>query len=414
MLAPAIKREQWTMHEHPALFFAALLILVFGVLSKLAERSPVTGPMFFVLVGLLVGPLGLALFELQITAESIKIIAEITLIIILFTDASMIRFARLKEVLAGIPTRLLVLGLPLTMIVGTAAALLLFPSLDTWLLVMMALILSPTDAALGQAVIKSEGVPLRIRESISIESGLNDGIALPPILVCIAVLGEGSHAVDGSGKWLYFMAQQLTLGPIIGALVGHFGGKLVEHAATRGWMEPTFQSLSAISLALMSYAFAELVHGNGFIAAFFGGLMLGVESHPVRERIQEFGESQGQMLSLCIFLVLGLAIVPVAAPYWSVEVLIYALLSLTVIRMVPVAISLIGSELDAFTTCFVGWFGPRGIASVLYLLIVVAELGIKGYEVALSTIVLTVLISNMVHGVSAVPLAAMFRSGSSS
>jgi len=391
-----------TMHDHPALFFSALL-------SKLSERSPITGPMFFVAVGILVSPLGFDLYEMKINTESAKILAEITLIIILFTDASMIRFTRLRETLAGIPARLLLIGLPLTMLSGALLAWIIFPTMSIWLIVMMALILSPTDAALGQAVIKSARVPPRIRESVSIESGLNDGIALPPILVCIAVLSEGSQAVDGSGKWLYFMAQQLTLGPIVGGLVGYIGGTLVDRAAARGWMAPTFQSLSAISLALLSYAFAELVHGNGFIAAFFSGLFLGAQAPLVRERIQEFGEAEGQMFSLFIFLVLGLVMVPVAAEYWDIKVLIYALLSLTLIRMLPVAISLIGSKLDAFTVCFVGWFGPRGIASVLYLLIAVAELGFMGYEVAMSTIVLTVLLSTFLHGMTAVPLTKIFE-----
>lgn len=396
------------MHDYPALVFAFILILVFGIFSKFAERSPITGPMFFVAVGILVSPLGLNLYELNMTAESAKLLAEITLIIILFTDASMIRFTRLRETLSGIPTRLLLIGLPLTMVLGAVIAKLIFPDMNIWLLLMLALILSPTDAALGQAVIKSQRVPQRIRESISIESGLNDGIALPPILLCIAVLAEGNQALDGSGNWLYFMIQQLTLGPIIGGLVGYIGGKIVDRAAIRGWMEPTFQSLSALSLALLAYACAELVHGNGFIAAFFAGLLLGAQTPAVRERIQVFGEAQGQMLSLFIFLILGLAMVPVAAEYWNGQVLLYAVLSLTVIRMVPVALALIGSKLDAFTVCFVGWFGPRGIASVLYLLIALAEIGLVGYETAMSTIVLTVLISTMLHGMSAVPLTRIF------
>jgi len=397
------------MHDHPALFFAALLIFLFGLVSRLSERSPITAPMFFVAVGVLVSPLGLNLFHIDFNAESAKILAEVTLIVILFVDASMIHFTRLREILSGIPARLLGVGLPLTMLSGGAVAYLLFPDINIWLIALVALILSPTDAALGQAIIKSPHVPERIRESVSIESGLNDGIALPPIFVCIAVLIEGQSALDGSGQWLTFMFSQLTLGPLIGGLVGWLGGKLVDSAALRGWSEPTFQRLSAISLALMAYAFAELMHGNGFIAAFFAGLLLGAKTPVVRERIQEFGEAEGQLLSLFIFLILGLVMIPVAAESWNLTMLMYAFLSLTVIRMVPVAIALIGSGLDKFTVLFLGWFGPRGIASILYLLIAVGDLGLEGYESALSLIVLTVLLSTILHGISAVPLTKLFK-----
>lgn len=398
------------MHDYPGLIFTALLIFVFGLFSRLSERSLVTGPMIFVAVGVMVSPLGLDLLKVSMEAKGAKLAAEITLVIILFVDASMIHFTKLRETLAGVPARLLALGLPMTMVLGALVARLLFPQMDLWLVIMMALILSPTDAALGQAVIKSENVPLSIREAISIESGLNDGIALPPILVCIAVLSIGAETIDGSGHWLYFTALQLGLGPLVGAAVGWFGGRLVDEAAGRGWMEPTFQRLAAISLALLAYAAAESVHGNGFIAAFFAGLLLGTKTPVVRERIQEFGEAEGQLLSLSIFLLLGLVMVPATAPYWDGATWLYAILSLTLIRMLPVVLALMGSGLDKFSVGFIGWFGPRGIASVLYLLIVIGELGVEGYEQALAVIVLTVLLSTFAHGISAVPMVKLFKS----
>lgn len=397
------------MHDHPALFFAALLIFLFGLVSHLSEKSPITGPMFFMAVGVLVSPLGLDLFHIDFDADASKVLAEITLIIILFVDASMIHFTRLRETLSGIPARLLGIGLPLTMLLGGLVAYLMFPGIDLWLIALIALILSPTDAALGQAIIKSPYIPEQIREGVSIESGLNDGIALPLVLVCIAVLVEGPAAIDGSGQWLTFMISQLTLGPLVGGLVGLLGGKLVDSAAAKHWSEPSFQRLSAVSLALIAYAFAELVHGNGFIAAFFAGMLLGAKTPVVRERIQEFGEAEGHMLSLFIFLILGLVMIPLAAEFWNISMVIYALLSLTIIRMLPVAISLMGSGLDTFTVGFLGWFGPRGIASVLYLLIAVGDMGFKGYEQAMSLIVLTVVLSTVLHGVSAVPMANYFK-----
>ncbi len=398
------------MHNHVALIVVALLILTFGLFSNLSERSPISGPMFFVGIGLLVGPLGFNVIEVHLNTEVVKILAELTLIIILFVDASLIRFSKLGTILAGIPARLLLLGLPLTMISGTLVAYLLFPDYNIWALAMLALILSPTDAALGQAVVKSDRVPERIKESISIESGLNDGIALPPILLCIAVIVSGGSAITGDGHWLKFMAMQLIIGPIAGALIGHVGGRVIDYATNRNWMGSIFHQLAAISLAILAYSCAEIFHGNGFIAAFFAGLMLGTKIHVVRERVQEFGEAQGQLFSLIIFFLLGLVAVPAFHTYWDQNTIIYAVLSLTAIRILPVMLALIGTGMNLYSKVFIGWFGPRGIASILYMLIAINDLGITGYEQLMSVIVLTVLISTFAHGLSAVSMSKQFSS----
>ena len=394
------------MHDHPALIFTALLIFLYGLFSHLSERWAITAPMVFMGLGILASPLGLNLFEVHPNASSIKLLAEITLIMILFVDATLIKHDVLLKSPARLPLRLLGVGLPLTMLLGTLTGAVLFPEISLWAIALMALILSPTDAALGQAVIKSPLVPDRIRQTISVESGLNDGIALPAILVCFAALAAGAQHQTES--WLWFTAKQLTLGPLVGAAVGWGGGRLVEYASQRGWMEATFQRLSAFSIAIIAFALAELVHGNGFIAAFCAGLMLGIRSAEIRERLQEFGEAEGLLLSLFIFLMLGMVMVPYAHAFWDASVWLYAVLSLTVIRMVPVAISMVGAGLGWPSIGFLGWFGPRGIASVLYLLMAIATIGLEGFELIYSVIVATVMISVIVHGISAVPLAKMY------
>lgn len=390
-----------------AILFTAILIFVFGLFSRLSDRSPITAPMIFVAVGILVGPLGLDLFKSNLDSELVQTIAEVTLVLILFIDASTIDLRSLiKEY--KIPLRLLFIGLPLTMVLGLLLAMPLFSGMSLWLMAMMAFILSPTDAALGQAVVNSEKVPEMIRESIGVESGLNDGIALPPILACMAVLAAAKGGHTDAGYWVVYAIKQMAFGPVAGALVGWFGGRLVDKASKKGWMNPTFQRLVSISLSVMCYALAESLHGNGFIAAFFGGLMLGARTPEVRERIQNFGEAEGQYLILFVFLIFGMVMVPSAVSHWNRQALLYAVLSLTVIRMLPVAISLMGSGIKWGSVAFIGWFGPRGIASVLYALMVVGQLGTKGNEQALSVIILTVMISVFVHGVSAVPLSALY------
>jgi len=396
------------MLDHQLIILAAIIILLFGLFSKVAERSVITAPMVFVSIGLLLGPLGFSLIHVEIDAEGIQVLAEITLVIILFVDASLIKLTNIKQRLQGLPARLLLLGLPLTMILGAIVAIGLYPSVDIWLLVMLALILSPTDAALGQAVVKSSTVPENIRDSISAESGLNDGISLPPIFVCLAVIASGLGHISPQDHWLSFMAMQLTLGPLIGGAVGYIGGKLIELSHQRDLMDTVFQRLTCLSLAILAYASAEFLEVNGFISAFCAGLFLGVKNIKLRKRIQEFGETEGQMLTLFVFVILGLIIIPKFSAYWDLTALVYAVLSLTLIRIIPVFVCLIGSGLDNYSKFFIAWFGPRGIASILYLLIAIDQIGQTGHEQILAIIVLTVLLSIFAHGMTAVGMSKRF------
>jgi NhaP-type Na+/H+ or K+/H+ antiporter len=397
------------MLDHQIILLAATITLLFGVFSKVAERSIITAPMVFVSIGLILGPLGFSVLHMEIDAKGIQLLAELTLIIILFVDASFIKLANIKTRLKGLPARLLLIGLPLTMLLGALVAVLFYPDIDLWLLMVLALILSPTDAALGQAVVKSEKVPANIRDSISAESGLNDGISLPPIFICLAVISSGLGHISPQDHWLSFVTMQLTLGPIIGGAIGHFGGKLVEFAHKRDWMDSVFQRLTCLSIAILAYGCAELFEGNGFIAAFCAGLFLGVKDIKVRERIQEFGETEGQMFTLFVFVILGLIIIPSFAPFWDLKALLYATLSLTVIRILPVLICLIGTGLTNYSKFFIAWFGPRGVASILYLLIAIDQIGSDGHEYVLSIIVLTVLLSIFAHGMTAVSMSNHFK-----
>lgn len=399
------------MIDYPIIIFASLLIFLYGLISRVSEKSPITAPMVFTGIGILAGPMVLNILNLKPGATIVKVIAEITLVIILFVDASTVNQRTLRTQ-RGIPLRLLGIGLPLTMLLGFAVAAILVNSQNLWLAALVALILSPTDAALGQAVLTSERLPERMRQAINVESGLNDGIALAPILMCIAAISGEQHTGNDSGSWLFFMARQLTLGPIAGILIGWCGGRLVEEASQRGWMQPTFQRLVAGSLAVIAYAAAELFHGNGFIAAYCAGLFLSTQTHDVRERIQEFGEAEGQQMSLFVFLIFGLAMVPAMVNYWDIRALCYAVLSLTFIRMIPVSLCLSGSGLDTRAVWMIAWFGPRGIASVLYALIAIAEIGVAGYEREFAVITLTVLLSIFLHGISAVPLTLAYSRSS--
>ena len=395
------------MDPFDIIVFVALLIFIYGVFSKLAENSVISAPMFFTGAGLLVSPACFNLINVKFDGDVISLIAKIALILILFSDAAGINLRELKNEVKY-PVRLLLIGLPLTMLLGWVLAIPFFGGYSFTLLAILAFILSPTDAALGLAVVNNKNIPDKIRQTINVESGLNDGMVLPPIIFCISLLGISAGSNFSLWYWILFLLKQLILGAAIGGIVGWIGGWIINDASDRKWMSQKFQRMVAISIAILAYALAEIIGGNGYIAAFFAGLLLGVHTAAIRKRIQEYGETEGQQFSLFVFLIFGLVMVPWSVNYWNWSVLLYALLSLTIIRMLPVMISLYDSGIDMKTKLFIGWFGPRGISSILYLLLIVSNLGIKGNEVILSTIVLTVLLSIYVHGFSAIPLSKLY------
>ncbi len=361
--------------------------------------------MAFVAFGFCLGPHGLGILDLGVGHGGIHFLAELTLVVVLFTDASRIDLKLLRRD-HDIPVRLLTLGLPLTVVLGAGLATLLLPQFNFWECALLAAVLAPTDAALGQAVVSSPKLPVRIRQSLNVESGLNDGIALPGVLILLSVACALGNPGD-VGYWVQFTAKQVILGPLVGIAVGYLGGKLLESGNRRGWINVSFLNLSALALALIAFAGAELVHGNGFIAAFTAGLAFGNFSRAVCE-VHTFAEAEGQLLSLLIFLIFGAVMVPEALELATFPILLYSLLSLTVIRMLPVTLSLLGSRLRPGTVLFLGWFGPRGIASILFGLLIVQNSSLPNHEGLVPIVTLTVLLSIFGHGITANPLADLY------
>lgn len=384
----------------------ALFILGFGLISGRIEKSILTPPMTFVIFGLMVSPGVLGLVDLRLESELVKILTELTLVLVLFTDASRIDLKLLRRE-HNIPVRLLGVGLPLTIIFGAIAAAILFANLTFWEAAVLATILAPTDAALGQAVISSPRVPVRIRQALNVESGLNDGLCLPILLILLSVAGMAA-GTETAAFWLNFAAKQVILGPIVGVAVGYVGGQLVSLGSRTEWMNVSFRDLSALSLSLLAYSLAELVGGNGFIAAFCAGLTLGNAAREICPCLYEFGEAEGQLLVLLTFMVYGSIMVLPVLDALNWQILLHALLSLTVVRMAGVALSLQGLHLQLDTLLFLGWFGPRGVASIIYGLIVLERTDITAREPLFAAMSITVLISVFAHGVSAFPGAQWY------
>jgi NhaP-type Na+/H+ or K+/H+ antiporter len=391
---------------YPVVALTAAVFLAFGLLSQRLRTGVVTAPMLSVAAGFLAAVL-LGLNEnIALDNPVIGAIGEIALAIVLFTDASGVDLGRLRRE-RGLPVRLLAIGLPLTMLAGIAAGLLLFPSLPWVWLAVIAVILAPTDAALGIAVLLNDAVPQRIRDALNVESGLNDGIALPPLMALLAVATTpASHLTDV--EWMLDAVGEIGIGAVIGAAFGWAGGRLVDAAWKRGWIDETFARLIGPGLALLTFTAAHFLDKNGFVAAYVAGVTLAVRSRDLRERLSEFGEADGTQFSLFVFLLFGMTMVPLAWPHWDATMLAYALLSLTAVRMLPVWLSLRGTGLDTASALFVGWSGPRGIASVLYLALVVQRFGLENHATVFAVIVLTVLASVLLHGLSAAPLSAAY------
>ena len=376
-------------------------IALFALFSGPISKGSLTPPMVFVLLGLGLSPIGLGWIDLSVDNKLVHVVAEITLILVLFTDAARIN---LKHLWADhdIPMRLLLVGMPLTIVAGALAAKLILPELIIIEALILAVILAPTDAALGQVVVSSPRVPERVRQSLNVESGLNDGIALP-VLLFVGSFAMGAHGDEQGTDWVSFVAQQLTLGPLAGVLVGWVGSRAINAAIDRGFLTHEFCNIYLLSLAFIAYLAADLVGGNGFIAAFSAGVATGNTLKKVNEEIYEFAESEGQLLNLIIFFVFGVALLPQAWSHVTWDIIAYALLSLTVVRVIPVFLSLVGKHMRWETSLFLGWFGPRGLASIRFVLLVLEPAQIVQETLVFNTVIVTVAMSVVLHGLTALP-----------
>jgi NhaP-type Na+/H+ or K+/H+ antiporter len=389
------------------LIVITLVVLGYGFFSKLLLRFNISGPMVFMGVGIMLSPLGIGLTDIHIDHAIIRISAELALIIILFSDASQLQLKKLRFGWS-IPVRLLFIGLPITIVFTYYVATLFFPQEIFGYLMLMALILAPTDAALGKAVVKDKDMPEHIRSDINIESGLNDGIVYPLLVTVVAMIIH-TQGYSSEEAWLIYVLEEISLGAIIGAVIGYSSAHLSTFVIKKKWILVEYENLIPLALAVLAYYLAEHFGGNGFISAFFAGLFLGNYNKDLQKHTENFAESEGELLILISFLVFGLVFIPATIEYWNLKIFIFSLLSLTFFRMLPVAISLIGSRLDISTVLFYGWFGPRGIASILYTLVIVHEIGsIKGHEEIYAVISLTILLSIILHGLSARPLVRRY------
>ena len=378
------------------IILTAVALFVYALVSKRLTTTPISGPLVFVGLGLAGYATGI-LEPIQLDGSGIGKVLELTLALLLFSDATRVHL-RSWQADGDLPTRLLAIGMPLTIVLGTFAASWVFPTIGLVAAALIASILAPTDAALGKAVITNPSVPVRIREALGIESGLNDGIALPIILFLIAI-GE---AEEGQTLWGLFV-EGIGVGVLVGLALGAGAALALGYAMERSWIAPVWMRISVVAVALLTFLVADEMGGSGFIAAYVGGNIFGRLVDPLDHTgsAGEFGDDLGTILTMISFLIFGAFILGPNQFVFTWSTLLYGILSLTFVRMIPVAISMIGTELRPPTILYLGWFGPRGLASIIFAGLLVEEAGLGGSEEIVSAVIVTVALSVVLHGATA-------------
>ena len=379
----------------------ALLLLAFSAVSGRFERSVVTPAIFFTSAGLLAGPV-LGLIDLRIGGEPVKLLAEATLVLVLFADASRISFPALRNEFA-VPARLLGIGLPLTIAAGTLVGVGVLPGVSLVEALVLSIMLACTDAALGQAVVTDERIPSRIRQGLNVESGLNDGICVPLFFIALALAEWDEGAVTAHAA-VHLVLEEIGYGLVAGVAAGVLGALALRVAARRSLVERHWLQILTVASALLAAGIATGLGGSIFIAAFTAGFLFGVVRRGSGGEVSYLVDEGGELLNAVTFVVFGAVILGPALDELGWEVLAYALLSLTVVRMLPVALSLLGSGARRPTLAFVGWFGPRGLATIVFAVILIDESSLPHERTLLLAVVATIGISVFAHGLSARPL----------
>ncbi len=384
----------------------AFVAIAYVALSHRLDKAWITAPMVFVALGAIVADDGLGFVTVDLDGELVDVLFKATLALLLFVEAAAIKPRELRTE-AGLVGRLLALAMPLAIALGAAAALVFFDVLSFWEGAVVGAILAPTDAALSQGVVSNQRVPAGIRTTLVAESGLNDGLAVPFALAFTAA-ALANFGIETKGDALTFALEQIGFGIAAGLVLGAAAGWLVRRAVEAGWAGGEWVKYSPIAAVLLVFAGAEVIHGNEFIAAWVGGITFGYVVRPAVSHVEEFSHRVSQLLTVVSFFVFGAVLLGPALGMLTWQMVVYGLVSLALVRPLAVVLGMIGARLSWQTVAFLGWFGPRGIASVILAAIVVKEAGLPGDDIIVLIMTITVALSVYLHGLSAVPGASRY------
>lgn len=380
----------------------AVFIFLYSLIAGRIDRSWLSGPIIFVTAGFIMGPMVLGWFSAGETRSDLRTLADLTLAVVLFSDAANANLSTLKRKF-GIPARMLLLGLPGSIVLGFMLAFVMFDVLTVFEAAMLGTMLAATDAALGKAVVSNTAVPDRLREGLNVESGLNDGLCVPILFVFIALELSAEGGIE-EGLVMTLLAEELGIGLLVGLGTAFFGSWLLAICAKRGWVTEIWIQVTIVALAVSCFALAQSLHGSGYIAAFSGGMLFGFLAGKHKHELLLSPEAIGETLALLTWLLFGYAVIGQVFGQFTWQVVLYALLSLTVVRMVPVFLSLVGSGESVRSRLFLGWFGPRGLASIVFAIIVLDD-NLPGAEFMALVVTCTVFFSLVLHGFTANVLA---------
>ena len=396
------------MSEYQLLTVLAAVIFLYSIVASRLERTPIAGALVYVAAGILCGPAVFNLIDLKADAEEISFMAELTLAVVLFSDSANANVGVLRK-FREIPCRLLLVGLPLTILLGIGVGAVLFPDLGFYQIALLATMLAPTDAALGKAVVTNKAVPVSVRESLNAESGLNDGICVPVLLLFLALAAGKASGWQAAGLAVVLPLKSIGIGAAVGIGLSLAGSLVLRSASRRGWTSGTWLQIPVIALSLLCFATAQWMGGSGFIAAFVGGMTFGLVARDRKEAVLEASEGTGDVLALLTWFVFGTVLFVHPMQHTDWRVLVYALASLTIVRMLPVFLCVAGQGLRADTKLFMGWFGPRGLASIVFAVMVMHS-HVPGGGTLVATTAWTILFSVLLHGLTANPLARIYGS----
>jgi sodium/hydrogen antiporter len=387
---------------------AVLALFVFGysILAARIERSYVSGPMVCMICGAILGPNSLGLLKLNLVADDLRLLGEGALAMILFTDAAKADVMILRRIVF-LPERLLLIGLPLTVLLGFAFGWLLFPSVSPIELGLLAAILAPTDAALGKSVIVNPETPKNIREALNVESGLNDGICVPIVVILLSFAIEAELKHDPVVYATLVVLEEVGIGLVVGTFLAIAAVGAIRWIGSSS-ISRTWNNVATPALAIACFTLAQALGGSGFIASFVSGLLFGALQSKQYDEPLQGAESLGEALSLITWLAFGSIVVSQLYNYVRPSFFLYAAISLTVARMLPVFLCLLGTSISLIEALFIGWFGPRGLASIV-LAIITFDANLPDNTVLMATVAWTVVISVVAHGMTANLSSRIFR-----
>ncbi len=390
------------MALYEQLAILALFVFLYTLVAGRVERSWISGPMIFVAAGIIMGPALLGWFTGTEPRQALRFLADLTLALFLFNDSANANLRTLGRHY-GIPARMLLIGLPGAILLGFLGAFIMFDALTIFEAAALGTMLAATDAALGKAVVTNPVVPSRLREGLNVESGLNDGLCVPILLLFIG-LEVGSEAHTGSFAAIHLLIEEIGIGMAVGMGLAALGAVLFRACWNRGWMTAVWGQMTTIALAIGCFSLAQSLGGSGYIAAFTGGMLFGYFAREDTHEVLHSSEGVAETLAMLTWLLFGISVVWQVRDFVTWQVVAFALLSLTVFRMLPVWLSLAGTGESNANKLFLGWFGPRGLASIVFAVLVL-DAGLPGAELMALVVACTVFLSLVAHGMTANPFA---------